>query len=108
MLKIKLTRRGKRNAPTYRIAVQEARTKVSGRAVAEIGYLIPRVDGNHEFKVDKKAYEGWVAKGAVPTESVVKLINKKYTYTKYEPKKAKAEQPEAESLKVGNDKNSNE
>jgi len=94
MLKIKLVRKGKRNAPTYRIAVQEARTKVSGVATAEIGYLIPHSDGKHELKIDKKAYEAWIAKGAVPTESILKLLDKKYTYIKYEPKKAKLEEKE--------------
>ena len=79
-------RKGKRNSPAYRISVQEARTKVSGITVAKVGYLIPRVSGNHELKIDRKAYDIWVARGEVPTAAVMKLIDKKYTYTKYEPK----------------------
>jgi len=86
MLKIKLVRTGKRNAPTYRVVVQESKSKLTGSVVQGIGYLVPKENGKHETKIDKKLYQEWIKKGAVPTESVVLLVEGKYKYKKYSPK----------------------
>lgn len=76
MLKIKLQRVGKKGQPQYRIVVREAKTKQGGKAVAEIGYYNP-LSKPAEFKLDSKAYQAWLAKGAQPTDTIRKLSTPK-------------------------------
>ncbi|OGV91700.1 30S ribosomal protein S16 [Microgenomates group bacterium RIFCSPLOWO2_01_FULL_46_13] len=75
MLKIKLSRTGKRNEPHYRIVVAEARSKNQGRVVAALGHYNPRTNPS-TLVIDKIQYQKWLAVGAQPTASVHKLISK--------------------------------
>lgn len=75
MLKIRLTRRGKKNQPSYRIVVIEARSKRDGQYVESLGFYNP-LTKPPTIKIDKKAYSEWLAKGAQPTEKVRKLVQK--------------------------------
>lgn len=70
MLKIRLSRTGKRHEPHYRIVVSEARSKRDGEQVDQIGHWHPR---EKKLVLDKKAYAEWMKKGARPTDSVRKL-----------------------------------
>lgn len=70
MLKIRLSRTGKRHEPHYRIVVSEARSKRDGEQVDQIGHWHPR---EKKLVLDKKAYTEWMKKGARPTDSVRKL-----------------------------------
>ena len=72
MLKIKLTRLGKKKQPQYRIIVTEARSKRDGKYVDLLGTYNPMVQPK-EIKLNTKAYEEWVKKGAQPTETVASL-----------------------------------
>lgn len=72
MLKIKLQRRGKKNQPSYRIIVQEARTKNSGTYVDLLGTYDP-LEEPYALKLDKDKYNSWLKKGARPTDTVRKL-----------------------------------
>lgn len=71
MLRIRLSRLGKKREPHYRIVVTEKRSKRGGKNVDEIGHWHPTED---RFVLDKKAYAEWVAKGAHPSQAVRKLI----------------------------------
>jgi len=75
MLKIKLTRTGKKGQPNYRIVIAEARSKRDGKYVEKIGYYNPLAKPK-VVKIDKKRYNYWVGKGAQPTETVRKLYEK--------------------------------
>jgi small subunit ribosomal protein S16 len=75
MLKIKLSRTGRRNLARYRVAVMEARSKVTGKTVADLGHYNPH-DPKNTLQIDFKAYEHWISQGAQPTETVRKLIAK--------------------------------
>jgi len=75
MLKIKLSRTGKKNQPSFRIVVQEARSKVDGKAVDILGNYIP-LSEPAQIKIDKKRYQEWVSKGAQPTETVRQLFKR--------------------------------
>ena len=75
MLKIKLTRLGKKNQPFYRIVVAERRSKRDGQYVAKLGDYNPLTDPA-TINLDVKAYEEWLTKGAQPTETVLSLYNK--------------------------------
>jgi len=75
MLKIKLARTGKKNQPSFRIVVQEARSKVDGKNVEILGNYMP-LSQPAVVKIDKKRYQEWVNKGAQPTETVRQLFRK--------------------------------
>ena len=74
MLKVKLFIRGKKNQRTYRIVVDEARSKRGGSYVDDLGYWIPHTK---ELKIDKKKLKKWLDHGAQMTDGVRKLLEKK-------------------------------
>lgn len=73
MLKIKLSRTGKKHEPHFRLVVIEARDKRDGKYVENLGHYNPV---SKEFVLDTPRYEGWLKKGAQPTETVASLVLK--------------------------------
>lgn len=73
MLKIRLSRRGKKQEPHYRIVVTETRSKRDGKIVAQIGTWHPK---QNDLSLKKADLEAWVAKGARPSETVRNLYVK--------------------------------
>lgn len=73
MLRIRLSRRGKKKAPFYRIVVTDKRTQRDGSPVEEIGTYNPKTK---ELKLDKTKAETWIKKGAQPTDTVKTLLKK--------------------------------
>ncbi len=71
MVKIRLTRLGKKNDPFYRIIAIDSQRKRSGKALDIIGYWHPREDIK---KIDLKKIDAWVKKGAQISPAVTKLI----------------------------------
>lgn len=72
MLKIKLARIGKKGQPQYHVVVVEDKTNSGTRPVAKIGYYNP-LSPTKEFRLEVKAFDAWIAKGARPTETVRSL-----------------------------------
>lgn len=70
MIKIRLSRQGKRNDPVYRIVVTDSRTKLSGKALDVLGLWHPR---EKNLKLNKKKLEEWVLKGAQMSATIRKL-----------------------------------
>ncbi len=65
---------GRKHRPFYRIVVVDARRKRNtGKYVASIGTYDPKAEKDG-VKIDMKAYEEWLRKGAQPTEAVLKLV----------------------------------
>lgn len=75
MLKIRLTRVGKKKAPAYRVVVADARAPRDGRYVEIVGHYDPLKEPT-EFSVDEDRVRDWLRKGAQPTERVEKLLAK--------------------------------
>lgn len=75
MLKIKLSRLGKKKQAHYRFIVAEDRSKRDGKSVAILGYYIPYTNPA-KLQLDKNAYTGWLEKGAIPTKTVMHLATK--------------------------------
>jgi len=75
MLKIKLTRTGKKNYPSYKIVVNEARDKRDGKYLDLLGIYNPNTHP-HTLKFDQKKIDYWLTKGAKPTLTVARLIKK--------------------------------
>lgn len=72
MLKIKLTRTGKRSAPHYRIIVAEAKSKRDGSYLENLGHYIPYTNPA-TLKLNTKSFDRWLSQGAQPTPVVSRL-----------------------------------
>ena len=82
MLKIRLKRTGRKNAPSYRIVVADARSPRDGKVVEELGWYNPTEDPNRVV-YDKGRFGYWLERGAQPTEAVAKLVKGDYNYIPY-------------------------
>jgi len=68
MLTIRLTRKGKKNQPFFRVVViDKRRSSKGGRAVEDLGYVDP-LGKRKNFKKDRILY--WISKGAKPTPTI--------------------------------------
>ena len=75
-LKIRLSRWGAKKRPFYRIVVADARAPRDGRFVENIGTfdpLKPSEDANR-LVLDAEKAKAWIAKGAQPTDRVLRLL----------------------------------
>lgn len=75
MLKIKLTRLGKRGQAYYRIVVAEAKSKRDGKYTDLLGTYNPMV-ADKQIELDTVKYQDWIKKGAQPTPTVKDLFEK--------------------------------
>ena len=73
MLKIKLSRTGKKGFATYKIIVAEAKSKRDGRYLEQLGTYNPNTKPK-TIKLDKKRLDYWVSKGAQLTNTVRGLV----------------------------------
>ncbi|HSH03972.1 MAG TPA: 30S ribosomal protein S16 [Anaerolineae bacterium] len=79
MLKIRLSRTGKKRQPNYRVVVADSRSPRDGRVVERIGFYNPLVDPI-EYRVDEDRALHWLSVGAQPTDAVKRLLEKQGTY----------------------------
>ena len=93
--KIKLTRRGAKKQPTYRVVIQQERSKRDGRFIENIGFYNPRTDPA-TIVLNQERVNYWLGVGALPTESVGQLLKTAGITDKYyRPKTRKAKAAEA-------------
>lgn len=72
MLKIRLQRTGKRNAPAYRLIVAEHSDPVKGRFVEIVGSYIP-TKHNRLLTLKTERIQHWLSVGAIPSQTVARL-----------------------------------
>jgi len=73
MLKIKLSRTGKRGFATYKIIVNEARSKRDGRYLERLGFYDPNTKPT-TLKINQKRLDYWLSQGAQPTDTIRRLL----------------------------------
>lgn len=95
MVKIRLTRTGKKNAPSYRIVVMDARVRRDGAYIEKLGHYAPLRD---EEVVNVERAEYWIARGAQPSSTVSDIIRRAKTgeATRGLKGQKKSEEPKAE------------
>ncbi len=76
-LKIRLSRGGTKKRPFYRIVVADARMPRDGRFVEKIGTFDPlkAKDDASRARARPGQGQGWLAKGAQPTDRVLRLLD---------------------------------
>ena len=75
--KIRLSRGGAKKRPFYRIVVADARMPRDGRFVEKIGTFDPlkAKDDAARLVLDQEKAKAWLAKGAQPTDRVLRLLD---------------------------------
>ena len=74
MVKIRLTRRGSKKRPFYRIVAADVRAPRDGKFLEILGYYDPRKKP-HVLEVNTDRVQDWISKGAQTSERVGKLIS---------------------------------
>jgi small subunit ribosomal protein S16 len=75
LLRIRLSRHGRKKDPHYRVVVAEKHKAREGRFVEIVGYYNPALKPVR-LKLDLDRIEHWVNQGAQPSNTVRVLINK--------------------------------
>ena len=79
-VKIRLTRKGTKKRPFYRIIATDSESPRDGKFLEVLGYYDPFQDQG-QAKIDKERVEKWVQKGAKISETVSSLLRKEETQT---------------------------
>jgi len=79
MLKIRLTRTGKKKQASYRVVVANIASKRDGRIVERIGHFNPRMEPE-EFLIKEERALHWLSVGAQPTDAVRRLLQHQGTF----------------------------
>ena len=77
MVKIRLKRLGTKKRPYYRIVVQDVREPRNGKTIDEVGIYHPIEPAEKQISFDADKVRNWLGKGAQPTDTVRRLLNKK-------------------------------
>jgi len=72
---IRLTRKGRKKNPFYRIVVADSHAPRDGKFLDIIGTYDPMQEPA-AIKVDTKKLNGWIGKGAQPSTTVKSLLKK--------------------------------
>ena len=73
MVKIRLTRKGAKKKPFYRVIVADSRKRRDGPFLEIIGTYDPLKDPS-EIKIDTEKAKYWLGCGAQPSSTVKKLL----------------------------------
>ena len=73
-VKIRLARHGAKKRPYYRVVVADSRCRRDGKFIEEVGRYNPCVEPAM-VQLDMEKIDTWMANGAQPTDTVVRLMN---------------------------------
>lgn len=76
MVRIRLKRLGTKMRPYYRIVVMDSRKPRDGRSLEEVGIYHPISPDGQQVRIDEERVRDWLSKGAKPSSTVKKLLNK--------------------------------
>ncbi|MEL3904096.1 MAG: 30S ribosomal protein S16 [Treponemataceae bacterium] len=77
MLKIRLKRFGTNKRPYYRMVVQDSREPRDGKTLDQVGIYHPIEAEDAQIKFDSEKVKSWISRGAQPSDTVKRLLNKK-------------------------------
>jgi len=80
-VKIRLRRMGAKKQPTYRVVIAEEKMARQGRFIENIGHYNPRTEPQ-TLVIDEARALHWLSVGALPTESVARLLKRTQTMEK--------------------------
>jgi small subunit ribosomal protein S16 len=77
-LKIRLARAGTKKRPFYHIVVADSRFPRDGRFIERLGYFNPltaKDAGDARLRFDIEKAKTWIAKGATPTDRIMRFLD---------------------------------
>ena len=74
-VKMRLKRMGAKKAPFYRVVVADSRSPRDGKFIELIGTYNP-LTTPAEIKINEELALEWLAKGAIPTDTVKNVLSK--------------------------------
>ena len=75
-VRIRLKRLGTKMRPYYRIVVMDSRKPRDGRALEEVGLYHPISPEDQQVVIKEDRVREWLSKGAQPSATVKRLLNK--------------------------------
>jgi small subunit ribosomal protein S16 len=75
-VKIRLKRYGTKKRPFFRVVVVDSRKPRDGRTIEEVGLYHPIEVEDKQFTIKEDRVREWIDKGARPTDTVRRLLNK--------------------------------
>lgn len=79
-VKIRLKRFGTKRRPYYRVVVMDSRAPRDGRTLDEVGLYHPIESAESQTRLDEEKIKSWIEKGAQPTPTVRRILNKNNIY----------------------------
>lgn len=79
MVRIRLSRTGKKRQASYRVVVADSKSPRDGRIVERIGFYNPMPDPA-EYRINEERALYWLSVGAQPSDAVRRLLQKQGTY----------------------------
>jgi small subunit ribosomal protein S16 len=75
-LRIRLARGGTKKRPHYSLVISDSRSPRDGRFIEKIGFYNPLLPSDHadRLKLDLDKAKAWIAKGAVASDRVHKML----------------------------------
>lgn len=74
-VKIRLSRQGARKNAEYLVVAVDSTKKRDGEYLAKLGHYYPKAKTAEEkLKLNAPLYKSWIARGAVPTQTVGQLF----------------------------------
>ena len=89
MLKLRLTRLGRKKVPFYRIAAMEALSRRDGKAVAYLGTFNPLAEEGKQVVLKEEEILKYLSHGAQSTETVKSILTKAGIWAKFQETKKK-------------------
>jgi small subunit ribosomal protein S16 len=76
-LKIRLARAGTKKRPYYHVVIADSRAPRDGRFIERIGHFNPLLtkEAKDRLKLDLDKVKAWLAKGATPTDRVLRFLD---------------------------------
>ena len=75
MVALRLTRKGSKDRPFYKIVAVDSRKRRDGRYIEQLGTYDP-MQGGVNYSLDLEKVDTWIGQGAQPSETVASIIKK--------------------------------
>jgi small subunit ribosomal protein S16 len=75
MVALRLTRKGSKDRPYYKIVAVDSRKRRDGRYIEQLGTYDPLEEGVN-YSLDLERVDSWIGKGAQPSVTVNSIIKK--------------------------------
>ncbi|MEN8694453.1 MAG: 30S ribosomal protein S16 [Akkermansiaceae bacterium] len=75
MVALRLTRKGSKDRPYYKIVAVDSRKRRDGRYIEQLGTYDPMVEGEN-YTLDLEKADKWLGVGAKPSTTVASIIKK--------------------------------